>query len=891
MKKLLYFLFCSFTIASVAQDAVTKIDSLLFDAQFDQAIENIDDLLRKTSNQQERIVLENKKAEALIRAGRFKEAELQLQSLALIPAPAGLHVMTQLNKGFLFLNQGRNDMALNTFQEAIVNIEKDHKQNTLEGAQALSYLGNLYLATGKYAQAEEQLKMALAIRETLVKENSELIAGSYNDLGLVYSTTDPNKALDHYEKALAIYERIHGKFHPKIAIANTNIGFAYRTLEFYGDAINNFESALAIWEKIYPNAHPSKAFILFNLGQTYLKMGNEKFAAEFYEKSLATYRSSYGKKHPAIATVLNAMGNLKLSSAMHDEALVYFQEALIANVSSFDETNIKSNPNLQNLYSGNTLLYSLLHKAEALEARHFGKTLKFEDLTLAVRTLQLCDTLIDNLRQEINNENDKILLGTIASEVYAAGVRICYEAGEVAVKKKMWSELAFYFAEKSKSAVLLEAILDSNAKSFAGIPDNLLEEERSLKAELAIAAQKLSQKPDASEEKYLRELHYALNRKYENFTHALETKFPAYYDLKFNVLTPSVTSLQDKLDASTALLSYFIDEKKNRLYIFQIRKDNDKVISHQLPANFDRILSGLRNSLIFNELETFKATSANLSALLIPTLPSKIKDLVILPTGRLSIVPFETLFYQKPKGDESIAAFPYLLKKYAVRYEFSAALILQKSKKATAGAESIFLCAPVTFEKDNLTALPGTEWEVKEISELFSSRNLKSEVHTRNEADEKLIKTTALKNFSFLHFATHGIVDETSPELSRIYLQSSSHNEDGHLYAGEIYNMELNANLVTLSACQTGLGKIWKGEGVIGLSRALVYAGSKNVMVSFWSVADQSTATLMKLFYRQLLESSSRDLSNALREAKLTLIRENKYASPYYWAPFILIGF
>ncbi len=171
-------------------------------------------------------------------------------------------------------------MALTRLQEALLLIEKDNKQNSIEGAQLLSYLGNLYLATGKYAQAEEQLGMALSIREHLVNKNSELIAASYNDLGLVYSVRDANKALDYYEKALEIYERIRGKNHPKTAIANTNIGFVYRTLEMYGDAVNNFESALATWEKIYPQPHPTKAFVLFNLGQTYLKIGNETSAAE-----------------------------------------------------------------------------------------------------------------------------------------------------------------------------------------------------------------------------------------------------------------------------------------------------------------------------------------------------------------------------------------------------------------------------------------------------------------------------------------------------------------------------------------------------------------------------------------------------------------------------------
>ena len=756
----------------------------------------------------------------------------------------------------------------------------------------MSYLGNLYLATGKYAQAEEQLGMALSIRENLVNKNSELIAASYNDLGLVYSVRDAKKALDYYEKALEIYERIHGKNHPKTAITNTNIGFVYRTLELYGDAVNNFESALATWEKIYPQPHPTKAFVLFNLGQTYLKIGNETSAAGYYERALKMYQESYGKKHPGIATVLNAIGSLKVSSGDFDAALANFQQALISNVRDFNNSNVSSNPALKNYYSGNTLLFSLLNKAEALEARYFGKTLKFDELALAVKALHVCDTLIDNLRQQITNESDKILLGTTATDVYAAGVRIAFEAAQVSAKKKRWYELAFYFAEKSKSAVLLEAISDSNAKSYSGIPNDQLEEEKKLKSEVSVIAQKLSLKPTESEERYLREILFSLNRNYENFIKQLEVKYPAYFNLKFNVVTPTIDNLQSKLNRQTAIISYFGDEKNNRLYIFSITSKKFTVRSHAVPKEFERNLSGLRNSLVFNDIETYKAAAESLSALLLPkNIPGSISELVILPTGRLSIIPFEVLFLRKLKKENSFADFPYLLKKYNVRYEFSAALILQKSKNQTSQETSIFLCAPVTFEKDGLVELPGTESEVKEISQLFSSRNFKSTVLTRQEADEKKVKDGTLKNFSYLHFATHGIVDETNPDLSRIYLHTSSESEDGNLYSGEIYNMDLNANLVTLSACQTGLGKISKGEGVIGLSRALVYAGSKNVIVSFWSVADQSTESLMKIFYRQVLNTPSQNFSRSLREAKLHLINEGKYSSPHYWAPFILIGF
>jgi CHAT domain-containing protein/Tfp pilus assembly protein PilF len=731
---------------------------------------------------------------------------------------------------------------------------------------------------------------SLAIRQKYLKENNEWIAASYNDLGLVYSQIDKDKALEYYEKALVIYQKLHGNDHPKIAISKTNIAFIYSELELYGDATNNFESALKTWEKIYPQAHPTKAFLLFSLGKTYEKIGNAQAAKGYFDRALTMYEQSYGKKHPDIASVLNAVGNMRLSENKYDEALDYFQRALAANVSNFSSTDLNVNPQLTNYYNGNTLLYSLLNKAQALEARYYGKTIKIKDLELAVTTLQVCDTLIDRLRQQISNESDKISLGVIANDVYANGVRIAYETGVVAFKKKSWYALSFFFAEKSKSAVLLESISDVNAKSFARIPDDLLGEERKLKAEIALTAQRLAQKPSEQEEKQLRETAFKLNRNYEAFIKGLEVKFPQYYNLKFNAASPSIADLQSKMDNKTAILSYFMDDKAGHLYVFVITKQNYKIIDRAVTADFDKYITGLRNSLFFNDQETYKRAAEELSQDLLPKkLGSSVKDLVILPTGRLSIIPFETLLSGKIDSQNNT---PYLIDRYSVRYEFSAALILQKAATQSNQQASILLCAPVTFQpRDQLNELPGTEAEVKEISQLFASRNFKSTIFVRQQADEKIAKSGALKDYSYLHFATHGIVDERSPELSRIFLQTNSDSEDGNLFTGEIYNLELNADLVTLSACQTGLGKISKGEGVIGLSRALVYAGAKNIIVSFWSVADESTAQLMTDFYRQMLQHPDGNFSQHLRNAKLSLIKSDQYNSPYYWAPFVLIGF
>ena len=162
----------------------------------------------------------------------------------------------------------------------------------------------------------------------------------------------------------------------------------------------------------------------------------------------------------------------------------------------------------------------------------------------------------------------------------------------------------------------------------------------------------------------------------------------------------------------------------------------------------------------------------------------------------------------------------------------------------------------------------------------------------KRNATEKKFKNEDLRRYKYLHFATHGMVNESKPQLSRIFLKNSEDDdEDGSLFSGEIYNINIHADLVCLSACETGLGKVSKGEGIIGLSRALLYAGAENLIVSLWTVADKSTSELMIDFYNNHLHTTTYNtFSGALRKAKLKLIQNQEFSRPYYWAPFVLIG-
>jgi len=886
MRRLLTLLLVSSSLITWAQRE-PYADSLLLDAQYDEVIQWADQYGGEAKGDTTRLIMTmTRKAEAFVRLGKYEDAERLLASLPPRPRAATVRSTLDIAFGSLYLNQGLYEQADARFESALSLLELSGQQDSFEASKALSYLGNLRRATGEYTQAEELLTHSLRIRERTFGNQSEWMAASYNDLGLVFSQTDAEKALGYYERALQIYETLHQASHPKIAIALTNIGFAYAAIELYGDAITNFDAALKIWEGIYPGAHPTKAFLNLSLGEIYRKLKNLPVATAYYEKALILYQRSYGDKHPDLAVAYNALGNARLMQGDHDAALNAYQHALVSNLATRDEMDVNRIPAVRGYYNGRTLLNTMLFMAQALEARYFARTIHLDDLERARDALLACDTLADQLRQRIGNESDKIALGAIVAQVYQSGVRICVAAADVAFLKAPWYERAFYFAEKGKSAVLLEGISDAHAKAFARIPLPLLEEERRLRAATALATTQLAQKPAPADEQRIREHLFAVSRQYEQFVARLETNFPQYYNLKYNTAAPTVGEVQQHLDDKTAIVSYLIDEEHNGLYVFVITRKRYKVYQRALPPDLDRNITGLRNGLVFNATEPYLRAATSLSETLLPKIPGGIQALVVIPTGRLSVVPFETLLVRKVKVGQRL---PYLIRDYSIRYEFTASLILQKSGQPAA-QKAILLCAPVEFAEQGLVGLPGTATEVNAVDALFSGYQFDRTVLLNAQAEEAALRKEPLNRYRYLHFATHGVVDESHPELSRIYLKSGD-GDDGLLYSGEIYNLELNADLVTLSACQTGLGKISKGEGVIGLSRALAYAGARRMLVSFWRVADESTSLLMQDFYRSVLADDGKNPGQHLRAAKLKMIDSGKYAAPYYWAPFVLIGF
>jgi CHAT domain-containing protein len=197
----------------------------------------------------------------------------------------------------------------------------------------------------------------------------------------------------------------------------------------------------------------------------------------------------------------------------------------------------------------------------------------------------------------------------------------------------------------------------------------------------------------------------------------------------------------------------------------------------------------------------------------------------------------------------------------------------------------------------------GSPQEGQHIPRLFSSRDEAEAVMAATpegsglkavgfEANKTRATSSELKQYRIIHFATHGILDSENPDLSGLVLSlfdKSGEPQDGFLRLNDIYNLELPADLVVLSACNTGLGKQIKGEGIIGLTRGFMYAGASRVMASLWKVDDEATAELIKYFYQEML-LKKKSPAEALRQAQIAMWRQNRWRSPYFWAAFILQG-
>jgi CHAT domain-containing protein len=498
--------------------------------------------------------------------------------------------------------------------------------------------------------------------------------------------------------------------------------------------------------------------------------------------------------------------------------------------------------------------------------------------------------------------------------------------------------------------VLAASIAETKAKAFAGIADSLLALDKQLhmditRLEQQVAQERTKKEPNNAKLNEYQNLLFTARQQQDSLVVHFEQHYPDFYKLKYKGTIVTPQQLQEELDDKTAVVEYVLADSS--LYLITLTRHRFDLQTLPINSSLHRQLRAFRNSIRLQQQDLYKDLATKLYQRLWPKdLPARIKQVIIIPDGVLATIPFEALMITDPIQVKQNKP-TYVLERYSISYAYSTTLlyenILATKIKKTKESKHLLALAPIftntatsestirevlientnsltaadtavnakfdstsnvshkAFSKSNSTErgllldgryvspLPASEGEVKGIAKLFKAKKGVTALYIHEQAKEEILKSKELSFYNYVHLATHGFVNSSRAELSGLLLaQDSTSQEDGILYAGEIYNLNLQAELVTLSACETGLGKLAKGEGIIGLTRAFLYAGASNVAVSLWKVADESTSELMQAFYKRMLNGESK--AKALQGAKLSLLENKKYAHPYFWAPFILIG-
>ncbi len=841
--------------------------------------------------------------------------------------------------GNVHLAKGDYDQALRFYEKALAVKLASLGENHRDIATSYNNIGTVYLNKGDYDQALAYYQKSLTIMISILGETHADVAGSYNNIGLVFAyKKDFDQALDFYNKSLTIGIGTLGKSHLFIAGCYNNIGLIYFEKGDYQRAIEFYNKGLAIRQKGLGNAHPEVAIIYNNIGLAYVEKGDYGRAAEEYNKSLTIRLQTFGNAHPDVAESYRNLGEMYSRQGNSQRALEFYQNAIMALVADFDNNDVYSNPLLENISSKIELLSVLKLKAVEFEkifnANPNKNRVKY--IQTAVSTNQLILSLLDQIRSEYITEASKLQVGEKALEIYENAIRTTLKLFDI-TGEKSYREQAFAAAEKSKFAVLQGALADTKAKQFAGIPDSILNRENELRINLAFYENQIlierekGQRAEADRIQFFRDKHFAARQKFNHLIKTLEANYPKYYELKYHNEAIAVADVQQKLDNQTAFIEYFLGD--STIYTFAITK-NDFLVN-VLPRDFEleAQVNSFPISMIVQQsknVRQYPELASHFFQLLLAPVLAKIEatKLVIVADGYLHYLPFAVLLTEavgenyNGRDDRNL---PYLINTYILSHAYSAKLWTQIGDKIGEPPEHEYLgIAPVFFpnkntsirEKDastnsnstavaeipNVSSLPASREEVLSIRALFKkndgffkrwyNRLWGSEpgVYLGQDATELLVKSGLLNSSRHLHFATHAFINSNVPALSGLVLaRDSTSAEDGVLHVSEIYNLHFNTDLVVLSACETGQGKLVSGEGLIGFSRAFFYAGAKNLLVSLWKVSDTSTKKLMQYFYRNLLDGKSK--AEALQAAQRALINGNStYANPFYWAPFILIG-
>lgn len=826
--------------------------------------------------------------------------------------------------------------------------------------------GSYYLKSNVY-KARHFYDLALSNSLIYLGKNHLDTALIYNNMtGTLMKIGETEKAIEYVKKSLDILDGIYKEENKNHISRYINIGICYLKLKDFTKAVYYQEKAFNLSTELYGSSHPYTASCLSHLGDICFRRNEFDKAKEFFLKSLDIRLNFFDKVHPLISYLYRRIALCYEELNDYDNAISNIMYSLKSNLLSYNVDNVYVNPSPEKevFLSASEFLDTMFYKIYILK-----KFSSYFNLQAALFTSQVFLRWIIKIRKSYLYDDNKFFLANYSFPFFSKGIEIALQAQKLLIEdSNKWHiatekfasinkdhfiigsrycrtidsclELALEFAEQSKAMVLLGNLKDEDAKFSAQIPEKLLAQEYDLKIEINYLIKRINQEQYKKEEEQDKQQlsewqskRFDQEQEYNKFISSLEKDYPAYYNIKYNHETVKLTEVQGILKHGQALIEYVIGE--DELFIFCITKKEYVVKSVELPENLsDQVKDFLeyvedsdRGDYINQAYQFYETLLAPIEELL-----QGINELIIVPDGELSLLPFEALLTEDIDSRTAFSDLPYLLLDYEISYHYSATLWhkgVQLSNQGFSIPDSFIGFAPVYSEDDKdqraeftensvrsvdidgevYPALEHTEREVKNIQKQFQNKNIQAEIKLNKDASVDALMAL-VPNYKYVLIAGHAFFDKNRPERSGIILSPPSgakksqkgfaktqerdfdildleEEKDTILYTFDAYHLKLNSDLVVLSCCETGKGKLQKGEGLMGINRGFLYSGARNIIYTLFKVYDDKSAQLTEELFGHILAGKS--YKQALREAKLTLLKQMGN-DPKTWAGFVLIG-
>ncbi len=844
------------------------------------------------------------KAKVIRNLGFYKESiDLAKKSLQLT-----LKIKDSFNIADSYNTIGVNYYFLSNYDSTSYYYEKsfDIKKKIKTNPYALAVSAyNLAILYEDLAQPKKALELYLEAEQYLLKSDNKInfLSDVYVGVAhLYFFRKEINKAEEYSEKAVDVGLKSYGEFNPNMTFVYNSYANILISKKKYKEAIILLEKSLTIRENTYGKFHKWTCESNYKLAETLVLDKQFKKAEIHYKKAIDIGNEINSLQYLANAKAYLAMLYIEQGIKLGESEKLLL-DALDNNINVFGYKNdiiadnyyylavaAKKRNQKEKLFAFITQVFNssaydknnlnlVIAPYQSLDALvlmgdwfkdEYDKTKNIDFLKNKFLLIDQELALIKLSQKNFSSDQSKISFANEYRKIFEKGLNTCWTLYHK-TKDVKYLEKAFELSETNRNTTLLEGLQDFKFKLFGNIPKDLLAFETEIKHNLELTKidlyyEKTAKSPDKEFISELLNQRILFSNKLDSLHHSFETNYPRYSDLKYHDKIITLSDVQKNIDNNTQLITYFLGE--NNLYTFNIANDKITFLKGEIANELLNKTKIFKSELIAqNDINDI---SKRLHLYLLDQQLNKSKqNLVIIPDNVLNYIPFEILL----NDDDT-----FLIENYTISYSGSAHLFLEL-KNNFFNYSSPNYWAGFSPKYEGGFDLSNTSDEISIISKIVNGETF------IGETSKKQSFLDNNKDYSILHLAMHAEIDNENPMFNKLIFS------DGELSASEIYLSNTKANLAVLSACNTGFGKLEKGEGVMSMARAFHFSGVPSVIMSLWKVPDKETKKIMVAFYKHLEKGETK--SEALKNAKLDYLASTSDINlkhPYYWSGFILNG-